>query len=180
VKQALAFSLFQDLHADRSPLRRVLGKTLTAGWQVLGIGTFQTGIPFTVYSGIQQTGFGLQGTDRPDQIAVPVLSTGRTVREDYFGQICKFVVYRSVSGFGRQVGAGNQSHTGPLHHCDDFRTPGKQAISPVKVLRRVSCGTVSPYPSRPPLPKRYPAEAPSSSAPEAGVLDPVWNASKTA
>jgi hypothetical protein len=85
VKQALAFNVFQDLHADRTPLRRVLGQTLTAGWQVLGIGTFQTGLPFTIYSGIQQTGVGSMGTDRPDQIGTPVLSTSRAVREDYFG-----------------------------------------------------------------------------------------------
>ena len=57
--------MFQDLHADRTPLGRVLGKTLTAGWQVLGIGTFQSGLPFTVYSGIQQTGVGSMGADRP-------------------------------------------------------------------------------------------------------------------
>ena len=85
VKNALAFSLFQDLHADRVPFLRPLGKTLTAGWQVLGIGTVQSGSPFTIYSGIQQTGAGSQGTDRPDQVGTPVLSTSRAVREDYFG-----------------------------------------------------------------------------------------------
>jgi hypothetical protein len=84
-RHALAFSLFQDLHADRVPFLRPLGRTLTAGWQVLGIGTLQSGSPFTVYSGIQQTGAGSQGTDRPDQIGTPDLSTSRKVREDYFG-----------------------------------------------------------------------------------------------
>ena len=82
---ALTFSLFQDLHADRVALLRPLGKTLTGGWQLLGIGTLTSGLPFTVYSGEQQTGVGAQGTDRPDQIGTPHLSTGRTVREDYFG-----------------------------------------------------------------------------------------------
>jgi hypothetical protein len=81
----VTFSLFQDLHADRARFLRPLGKTFTAGWQVLGIGTFMSGLPFTVYSGVQQTGAGSQGTDRPDQIGVPDLSTSRTVREDYFG-----------------------------------------------------------------------------------------------
>jgi hypothetical protein len=38
-----------------------------------------------VYSGIQQTGYGSNGVDRPDQIAKPQLSTARKVREDYFG-----------------------------------------------------------------------------------------------
>ncbi|HUE22180.1 MAG TPA: TonB-dependent receptor [Bryobacteraceae bacterium] len=85
VKNALAFSLFQDLHADRVPFLRPLGRPLTAGWQMLGIGTLQSGSPFTIYSGIQQTGVGSMGTDRPDQIGTPVLSTSRKVREDYFG-----------------------------------------------------------------------------------------------
>ena len=66
-------------------LLRPLGKTLTRGWQLLGIGTFLSGLPFTIYSGVQQTGVGSDGTDRPDQIGTPDLSTSRTVREDYFG-----------------------------------------------------------------------------------------------
>lgn len=85
LKHALTFSLFQDLHADRVALFRPLGKALTAGWQLLGIGTVMSGLPFTVYSGIQQTGVGSNGTDRPDEIATPDLSTSRPVREDYFG-----------------------------------------------------------------------------------------------
>lgn len=85
VKNALAFSVFQELHADRVNFLRPLGKKLTAGWQLLGIGTLTSGLPFTVYSGIQQTGVGSNNTDRPDEIGTPDLSTSRTVREDYFG-----------------------------------------------------------------------------------------------
>jgi hypothetical protein len=85
IKNALTFSLFQDLHADRVAFFRPLGKALTAGWQLLGIGTFTSGLPFTVYSGVQQAGVGSNGTDRPDQIGTPDLSTSRKVREDYFG-----------------------------------------------------------------------------------------------
>ena len=123
IKQALTFSLFQDLHADRAALLRPLGKTLTAGWQLLSIGTLMSGLPFTVYSGVQQTGIGSGSTDRPDQIGVPDLSTGRNVREDYFG-----------------LGAGNASlfylpinvpgGTGPNHGTlgtlgrNTFRGPG--------------------------------------------------------
>ena len=70
IRQAATFSLFQDLRH---------------GFQVLGIGTFLSGLPFTIYSGVQQTGVGSNGSDRPDQIGVPALSTSRTVREDYFG-----------------------------------------------------------------------------------------------
>jgi hypothetical protein len=86
ISHALAFSVFQDLHADRLSLLRPLGKTVTRGWQLLGIGTLQGGTPFTVYSGEQQTGAGAGGTDRPDQVGAPELSTSRTVREDYFGR----------------------------------------------------------------------------------------------
>jgi Carboxypeptidase regulatory-like domain/TonB dependent receptor len=85
VKHALNFSVFQDLHADRFAPLHFLPKPLTAGWQLLGVATLTSGLPFTVYSGIQQTGVGAAGTDRPDQIGVPDLSTSRTIREDYFG-----------------------------------------------------------------------------------------------
>jgi hypothetical protein len=85
IQNVATFSLFQDLHAERARLLRPLGKTLTSGWQLLGIGTFMSGLPFTVYSGVQQTGVGSNNTDRPDEIGVPDLSTSRQVREDYFG-----------------------------------------------------------------------------------------------
>ncbi len=96
VKKLLAFSLFQDLHADRVPFLRPLGQTLIAGWQLLGIGTLQSGSPFTIYSGIQQTGAGSMGTDRPDQVGTPLLSTNRTVREDYFGLGANNASYFSI------------------------------------------------------------------------------------
>jgi hypothetical protein len=63
-----------------------LGKKVTAGWQVLNVTSIMTGPPFTVYSGIQQTGAGAGGTDRPNLVSTPDLSTSRTVREDYFGR----------------------------------------------------------------------------------------------
>jgi hypothetical protein len=43
------------------------------------------GIAVQCVFGIQQTGAGAGGTDRPDQVAQLHFSTGRTVREDYFG-----------------------------------------------------------------------------------------------
>jgi len=118
VKHALAFSLFQDLHADRVPFLRPLGKTVTGGWQVLDIGTLQSGSPFTIYSGEQQTGVGAQGTDRPDQIGTPVLSTSRTVREDYFG-----LGANNASLFSIPLGSfgtlGRNTFRGPaLHNFD--------------------------------------------------------------
>ena len=85
VTHAMSFSLFQELHVDRAPMLRRLGKKAMGGWQMLAIGSVNSGLPFTVNSGIQQTGAGAGGSDRPDQIGAPVLSTSRTVREDYFG-----------------------------------------------------------------------------------------------
>jgi hypothetical protein len=86
VTQAMSFSLFQDLHGERAPILGRLGRRAMGGWQMLAIGSVNTGLPFTVYSGIQQTGAGAGGVDRPDQVGTPVLSTSRTAREDYFGR----------------------------------------------------------------------------------------------
>jgi hypothetical protein len=85
VKLAFTATLMQELHAERAPGLRLLGPRLTGGWQLLSISSMNSGLPFTVYSGVQQTGVGSMGTDRPDQTGRPVLSTGRTIREDYFG-----------------------------------------------------------------------------------------------
>jgi hypothetical protein len=118
IKHALAFSLFQDLHADRVPFLRLLGKTLTTGWQVLGIGTLLSGAPFTIYSGEQETGVGSMGTDRPNQIGTPVLSTSRTVREDYFGLGANNASFFSIpqGTFGT---LGRNTFRGPaLHNFD--------------------------------------------------------------
>jgi hypothetical protein len=91
---------------------------LTAGWHLLGIGTFMSGLPFTVYSGEQQTGVGAQGADRPDQIAKPDLSTSRTVREDYFGMGANNTKFFEIpiGSFGT---LGRNTFRGPgLHNFD--------------------------------------------------------------
>lgn len=85
VTHVFALSLIQALPVDRVPGLRRLGRAFTSGWQVLNVTTLTTGSPFTIYSGIQQTGVGSNSADRPDQIGIPQLSTSRTVREDYFG-----------------------------------------------------------------------------------------------
>jgi len=85
VSRAFTATAVQDLHAERAPGLRLLGPKLTSGWQLLSISTLTSGLPFTVYSGVQQTGAGSLGADRPDQIGTPDLSTGRSIREDYFG-----------------------------------------------------------------------------------------------
>jgi hypothetical protein len=89
----------------------------------LGIGTLQTGSPFTIYSGVQQTGVGSAGTDRPDQIGVPDLSTSRTVREDYFGRGANNASFFYIP-IGVPGGTGpNQGRFGALGR-NTFRGPG--------------------------------------------------------
>ena len=147
VKHALAFSLFQDMHADRAPLLRHLGKTLTAGWQMLGIGTLETGSPFTVYSGIQQTGAGSMGTDRPDQVGTPVLSTSRTVREDYFGRGANDASFFSIP-IGVPGGTGTNGGVFGTLGRNTFRGPGLHnfdlaLIKETPLLERAGAARVS-------------------------------------
>jgi hypothetical protein len=75
-------SVAQDLHMESASFLSVLPRSVTYGWELLSISSISSGAPFTVYSGIQQTGAGANGVDRPDQIAVPKLSTARTNRQD--------------------------------------------------------------------------------------------------
>lgn len=86
VTDAFSLSAAQGLHLDRAGFLAFAGRKATAGWEMLSIATLSSGSPFTVYSGIQQTGAGSGGADRPDQTAVPHLSTARKMRQDYFGQ----------------------------------------------------------------------------------------------
>ncbi len=85
VAHVFTLSLMQAWPLDRVRFLQPLGKRLTKGWQFLNITTLTTGPPFTVYSGVQQTGVGAGGTDRPDLATMPNFSTSRAVREDYFG-----------------------------------------------------------------------------------------------
>jgi Carboxypeptidase regulatory-like domain len=78
-------SVAQDLHLESANFLSAVPRKLTYGWELLSISSISSGAPFTVYSGIQQTGAGANGVDRPDQIAVPKLSAARTNRQDYFG-----------------------------------------------------------------------------------------------
>lgn len=128
VTHAMSFSLFQDLHADRAPGLRQLGKKAMGGWQLLAMGSVNTGLPFTVLSGVQQTGAGAGGADRPDQIGTPMLSTSRTVREDYFGlgdnNVSYFKIPINVPGgggpnAGRFGTLGRNTFRGPMFHNFD-------------------------------------------------------------
>jgi hypothetical protein len=86
VAHSFGLSVAQDLHLQAAPLLHEVSKSVTGGWELLSISSISSGSPFTVYSGIQQTGYGSNGVDRPDQIEKPHPSTARKVREDYFGE----------------------------------------------------------------------------------------------
>ncbi|MFZ1083907.1 MAG: carboxypeptidase regulatory-like domain-containing protein [Terracidiphilus sp.] len=85
VSHGFGLSAAQDLHLESAGFLHSISKKLTDGWEFLSISSISSGSPFTVFSGIQQTGAGSNGVDRPDQIAQPHLSTARKVRLDYFG-----------------------------------------------------------------------------------------------
>ena len=94
----------------------------------MAVATMTTGSPFTVYSGIQQTDWGSNDADRPDQTGAPVLSTSRTVREDYFGNGERNAAYFSVpinaGGTGPNQGRfgtlGRNTFRGPAYHNLDL------------------------------------------------------------
>jgi hypothetical protein len=96
---------------------------------LLSISTISSGLPFTVYSGVQQTGAGSNGVDRPNQIAKPNLSTARKVREDYFGQGANNANFFSIpiiapGGTGPNQGffgsLGRNTFRGPAYYDFDF------------------------------------------------------------
>jgi len=130
VTHGFGLSLAQDLHLDTVQFLRPLGKKTTGGWELLSISSISSGSPFTIFSGIQQTGAGSNGVDRPDQIARPHLSTARQVREDYFGQGANnaaafFSIPIHVPGGtgpnqGRLGTLGRNSFRGPAFYNFDF------------------------------------------------------------
>jgi len=129
VAHAFNLSVVQDLHLDEVEFLEPITKKLTGGWQLLSISSINSGPPFTVYSGIQQTGAGSNGADRPDQIAKPHLSSARKVREDYFGRgkdnASFFFVPVNLSGgtgpnSGRFGTLGRNTFRGPAYYNYDF------------------------------------------------------------
>jgi hypothetical protein len=126
---AFTLTLVQDFHAERADFLRPVTQKLTAGWELLSISTITSGAPFTVYSGVQQTGVGSYGVDRPDQIAKPHLSTARKTREDYFGlgdnNASFFSIPINVPGGtgpnqGRFGTLGRDTFRGPAYYDYDF------------------------------------------------------------
>ncbi|HET7212678.1 MAG TPA: hypothetical protein VFL79_03765, partial [Terriglobia bacterium] len=149
VTHVFALSLIQALPLDRVDFLQPLGRSFTQGWQFLNITTLMTGLPFTVYSGIQQTGAGTSSADRPDQIAQPVFSTSRSIREDYFGSGESNSSFFSIpinvaGGTGPNHGVfgtlGRNTFRGPQYHNFDFAlikdTPfGKRGNSELGILQ---------------------------------------------
>ena len=127
-------SIAQDLHGEQVGFLRPISRKVTQGWELLSISSISSGSPFTIYSGVQQTGYGSTGSDRPDQIAKPKLSTSRKVREDYFGRGNENGVDDNKSFFsipvnlqggsgpnsGRFGTLGRNTFRGPAFHNFDF------------------------------------------------------------
>jgi hypothetical protein len=130
VTNAFGLSVAQDLHLDSAQLLRPINRKVTGGWELLSISSISSGSPFTVYSGVQQTGAGSFGYDRPDQIAVPHLSTARQNREDYFGEgannAANFfsIPIHIAGGTGPNHGVfgtlGRDTFRGPAYYDYDF------------------------------------------------------------
>jgi hypothetical protein len=129
VERVFTATAIQDLHLEAMPTLRHFSPKLTRGWELLSISTVTSGSPFTVYSGVQQTGAGSNGTDRPDQLSTPDLSTSRKIREDYFGLGANNASYFFIpidlpGGTGPNSGyfgsLGRNTFRGPAFHDFDF------------------------------------------------------------
>ena len=130
ITNGFSLSIAQDLHLDSVQFLRPVSRKVTGGWELLSISSLSSGAPFTVYSGIQQTGAGSNGVDRPNQIATPHLSTARQNRQDYFGEGANNAVdFFSIpihvpGGTGPNQGVfgtlGRNSFRGPAYYDYDF------------------------------------------------------------
>ncbi|HVH89573.1 MAG TPA: hypothetical protein VM912_22845 [Terriglobales bacterium] len=129
VAHAFSMSVAQDLHIDNLGLLSLVSRKITRGWELLSISSINSGLPFTVYSGVQETGAGSAGTDRPDLIEIPQLSSARSVREDYFGRGANNTSFFSIpihvtGGTGPNQGRfgtlGRNTFRGPAFYNYDF------------------------------------------------------------
>ena len=154
VTHSFTLSLIQVLPLDHVSFLRPLGRTLTRGWQFLNITTLTSGPPFTVYSGVQQTGVGAGGADRPDLVEQPHFSTSGAVREDYFGRGADNASFFSIPinvpggtgpNHGRFGTLGRSTFRGPgfqqfRHRADQghaLRPPRQQRTGHRGISRRV-------------------------------------------
>ena len=126
---SFTLSLTQELPVHALPYADQLNRKITDGWQLVSVSSLSSGLPFTVYSGIQQTGAGAGDVDRPDQIAKPDLSVSRERREDYFGRGDNNASFFSIpinvpDGTGPNQGRfgtlGRNTFRGPAFYDYDF------------------------------------------------------------
>lgn len=132
VAHAFTLSAAQDLHLEHMGDQSDRTQLLTKGWELLSIATLTSGMPFTVYSGIQQTGAGTIGADRPDLIGTPDLSTAGSstrARDDYLGlgpnNASFFSIPTGIAGgtgpnSGRFGTLGRNTFRGPAYYDFDF------------------------------------------------------------
>ena len=130
VAHGFSLSVAQDLHMAQAGFLRPVSRKVTDGWELLSISSISSGAPFTVFAGVQETGAGSNGVDRPDQIAKPKLSTARKNREDYFGMgaengptyfsIPVFVPGGTGPNQGRFGTLGRNTFRGPAYYDFDF------------------------------------------------------------
>ena len=130
VAHNFGLSLAQDMHLESAVFLHAISRKATYGWELLSISSISSGAPFTVYSGIQQTGYGSNGVDRPDQIAKPNLSTARNNRQDYFGEGANnatdffSIPIHMTGGTGPNSGyfgtVGRNSFRGPAYYDFDY------------------------------------------------------------
>ncbi len=129
VAHGFTMSAAQDLQIEKIGFLQPVSRRFTAGWTLLSISTISSGSPFTIYSGIQQTGAGSSGVDRPNQVGTPHLSTARKVREDYFGRGADNGSFFSIpinlpGGTGPNQGyfgsLGRNTFRGPAYYDFDF------------------------------------------------------------
>ncbi len=122
ITHSFSLSLAQELPFGSLHMLGGLDRRIVQGWQVVNVSSISSGLPFTIYSGIQQTGYGSAGADRPDQIAQPALSTTRPRHEDYFGRGDNNASFFSIPT-GVPGGTGpNQGRFGTLGR-NTFRGP---------------------------------------------------------
>jgi hypothetical protein len=138
VRHVFTLSVIQALPFDRVSFLEGLNKHVTSGWQFLNITTLTSGSPFSVYSGIQQTGVGAGATDRPDLVSLPDFSTSRPTREDYFGLGANNSSFFSIP-INVPGGTGpNQGRFGTLGR-DTFRGPAFHNLD-VALIKDTSFG----------------------------------------
>ena len=138
VTHVFTLSAIQTLPFEKIRLLSVINKKLTTGWQILNITTLTSGSPFSVYSGVQQTGFGAGGADRPDQVSRPHFSTSRAVQEDYFGLGADNTSFFSIpTGIAGGIGP-NSGRFGSLGR-NTFRGPGYKDFD-ISLIKDTSFG----------------------------------------